>query len=209
MWIESLLRNIGHEAAVVQMLPPMGQVAVLPAATAQSSFLASESCAWTVPGRSHTRTNTNWKQHGSTNHPIEIVQHLLVNVQSPRNRNELRLCANQYIVKYDMQYNYTRRLTRHTLTQTHTEEHPETHTHTLSNIGWFVSWCMRKRCAHPTTPMPTYQLRPGTTHTTSYSYILSDNKMIIKSLIINIIHHWLKKVLIIKLSANPSIYLSV
>lgn len=28
----------------MQMLPPMGQVAVLPAATAQSSFLASESC---------------------------------------------------------------------------------------------------------------------------------------------------------------------
>lgn len=31
-------QNIGHEAAVVQMLPPMGQVAVLPAATAQSSL---------------------------------------------------------------------------------------------------------------------------------------------------------------------------
>lgn len=30
---------------------------------------------------------------------------------------------------------------------------------------------MRTCCAHPTAPIPTYQIRPGTNHKTSYSYI--------------------------------------
>ena len=106
----------------------------------------------------HTNTNRKQhKQHGSNNHLIEIIQHLLVNVGSLWNRNELRLCADAYIIKYDMHIQYTSVYTRR-LTQ---------HTHTRPK--W--SQCMRTCCAHPTAPIPTYQIRPGTNHTTSYSYI--------------------------------------
>ena len=51
----------------------------------------------------------------------------------------------------------------------HTQRNIQRHTQTFKHRLIF-SWCMRRPCAHPTT-MPTYQLRPGTSHTTSYSYI--------------------------------------
>lgn len=71
------------------------------------------------------------------------------------NRNELRLCADAYIIKYDMH-------TQHTHEGWHNQ-----HTHT----GPKWSQCMRTCCSHPTAPIPTYQIRPGTNHKTSYSYI--------------------------------------
>ena len=92
MWNKSqfLLGNIGHEAAVVQMLPPMGQVAVLSAATAQSSFLASESCldCAVTPCRtmshklktSHNSHATNITCHYSVTAPLKFwSQHSAAN----------------------------------------------------------------------------------------------------------------------------------
>lgn len=74
----------------MQMLPPMGQVAVLPAATAQSSFLTSESCldCAVTPCRtmshklktSHNSHATNITCHYSVTAPLKFwSQHSAAN----------------------------------------------------------------------------------------------------------------------------------